>query len=74
MNRSEMIGAVKRLFVSDCSEEELDLLLGNLVKTTPHAGISDMIFYPDEERTPEQIVDEALRREREYAAETSPQR
>lgn len=52
----------------------LDLLLGKLVETTPHTGISDMIFYPDEDRTPAQIMDEALRREREHVDNASATR
>lgn len=68
MTRSEMIDAVKRVFDMEESEEEIDVLVSRLKSEVPHAKISDMIFWPDVERTPEQIVDEALRRQRTYGA------
>lgn len=60
MNRSEMIAAVERLLVADGTEEELDRLLDKLVETVPGAGISDLIYWSDQERAPEQIVEAAL--------------
>ncbi len=71
MNRLEMVNAVKRLNIADGTEAELDLILHHLVNAAPNSAISDLIYYPDAERTPEQIVDEALRREKEYAARAS---
>ncbi len=68
MTRSEMVAAVKRLFIAAGSEEELHALRQQLKTAVPHANISDLIYYPDEDRDEEQIVDEALRREEEYAA------
>ena len=68
MTRAEMLEAVGRLFVANGTEEELDQLLNELVRAAPHSGISDLIYYPDQERNEEQIVDEALRREQDYAA------
>ncbi len=66
MTRSEMVRAVERLFVADGSEADLYELRQQLTMVVPHANISDLIYYPDQERTEEQIVDEALRREQEY--------
>lgn len=68
MNRLSMVDAIRRLFTADGTEEELDQLLDRLVQAVPHADISDMIYYPDQDRSAEQIADEALRREREHAA------
>lgn len=67
MTRSEMVIAVKRLFVADGSEEELHELRQRLKAAVPHAGISDLIYYSDEDLNEDQIVDEALRREQAYA-------
>ena len=66
MTRSEMVRAVERLSVADGNEAELHELRQQLKMVLPHANISDLIYYPDQERTEEQIVDEALRREQEY--------
>jgi len=60
LNRLEMIEAVRRLFVADGTEEELHQLLGQLDLAAPYSNISDLIYYPDQNRTPEQIVDVAL--------------
>lgn len=46
----------------------MDYILDELEIAFPHAAIIDLIFYPDIERLPEQVVDEALRREAEWAA------
>lgn len=70
MNRSDMIALVERLAAADGTEEELDGILDQLVNSAPNSMISDLIYYPDAERDPEQIVDEALRREEEHAAGT----
>ena len=62
MNRTEMIQAVRKLMTGDCSDHELDSLPLELDRLAPGSRITDLIFYPDKERTPEQIVDEALAR------------
>ena len=68
MSRSEMVELATKVFNIDGSDDEIDAALFRLKSMVPHGNISDLIFYPDAERTPEQIVDEALRREKEYAA------
>lgn len=45
-------------------ESELDATIDWLVKMVPHAWISDLMHSGDRERTPEEIVEEALIRER----------
>lgn len=55
-----MIEAVRRLSVADGTEEELDQLINQLEMAAPHSKISNLIYYPDQDRTPEQIVDAAL--------------
>lgn len=68
MTRAEMLDAVRRLFIANGTEEELDQLRNELVKAAPHSGISNPIYYPDQEPNKEQIVDQTLRREQDYAA------
>lgn len=62
MTRSEMIRAVHKLMEGDASDDELDSLPLEIDRAAPGARITDMIYYPDKDRTPEQIVDEALAR------------
>ena len=62
MTRAEMIEAVNSLLQVQGSEEEQSDTLFRLKECLPGAMISDLIFYPECERTTEEIVDEALRR------------
>lgn len=64
MKRSEMIKKVRRLLVADGSEAELETLLCELMRATPYANISDLIYYPDQDLSAEEIVDEARIRDR----------
>lgn len=40
-----------------------DDMIGELDELVPHAAISDLMFYGERERTPQEVVDEALVRE-----------
>lgn len=71
MTRLEILDMVKRVVISEESEEVIDALVLQLRAAVPHAKIGDIIFYSDLELTPEQIVDEALRREQDYAAKNA---
>jgi hypothetical protein len=68
MTREEMIRMVRRIQTLDGTEEQIDCLIVALRETFPHAKVSDLIHYPPNRRelTAEQIVDEALRRERAW--------
>ena len=68
MTHSEMLDAVRKVFFVHGTDEEIDHLVLELDALVPNANISDMIFYPDVKRDPEQIVAEALRREEQHAA------
>ena len=46
-------------------------LLEKLIEALPHSDIIDLIFWNPVVLTPEQIADEAMRREAEYAREAS---
>ena len=64
MKRSEMIEKVQRLLTADGSEDELEALLLELIAAAPDAEISDLIYYPSYDLSAEEIVDEALFRDR----------
>lgn len=66
MTRIEMLAMVKRLFIADGTESEINEMVHRLDAAVPHANISDMIYYPDQDHDEEQIVDEALRREQAH--------
>lgn len=65
MTRSEMIDMVRRVQKLDGTENEIDALIGTLIRQVPHANISDLIHRPPNriQLSAEEIVDEALRRE-----------
>jgi hypothetical protein len=65
MTRNEMIDMVRRVQTLDGTENEIDDLIGTLVRRAPHAKISDLIHRPPNriQLSAEEIVDEALRRE-----------
>lgn len=60
---------VELLLRAALPEDHLDALLGALIAAAPHADISDLIYHSDVERSAEQIVDEALFRERMFLAQ-----
>jgi hypothetical protein len=67
MTREELLESVRTLQRQQISEQERDRLILALARVVPHACISDLIFYPERERSLEEIVDEALLRERLWA-------
>lgn len=66
MTRSEMLDAVKRVFKMEDAEAEVDRIVVFFDEAVPNANVIDMPFWPDAERTPEQIVDEVLRCQQVY--------
>ena len=72
-SRSEMIRIVARLCEGGDGDEEDTAILDRLQEELPHSDISDLIFNDDvifgefRNLSPEQIVDEALRRQAEHA-------
>jgi hypothetical protein len=67
MTRADILAAVTKLYAGDGEENEDTALLNRLDDELPHSDISDLIFHDFRELTPEQVVDEAMRREAEYA-------
>jgi hypothetical protein len=60
MTREELIDLVGRIMRLEAKGSAMDAWVWQLVQNVPHPHVSDMIFWPDKERTPEEIVDEAL--------------
>jgi len=62
MTRAELIQAVVKLTTGRATDDELDALPLALDRAAPGSRITDLIYYPDRDRTPEEIVDLALSR------------
>jgi len=60
LSRQKLIELVENIVNADGSEEEIDDWITMVDENVPHPNISDLIFYPDEELTPEEIVDKAM--------------
>ena len=60
LNRQQLIDLVTKIINVEGSEEEIDVWITTLEKNVPHPNVSDLIYYPDEEMTAEEIVDKAL--------------
>lgn len=60
MSKSDLVKLVKRIMECEGSENEQDDLIELLEKNVEDPEISDYIFWPDKEMTPEEIVDKAL--------------
>ena len=65
MTRDAMLQAVIKPYAGG-GEEDIEMV-NRLRQELPHSKISDLIFHDDRELTPEQVVDEAMRREAERA-------
>ena len=70
MNRDDVLQAVIELCAGGRTEEEDVILANNLRRELPHSKIIDLIFQDMRNLTPEQVVDEALKREAEYARQS----
>lgn len=67
MTREEIVAVIVRLYSLQDSEEQEDALLDRLEAALPNADIVDLMYWTMPNLTPEQIADEALRRELEHA-------
>jgi hypothetical protein len=67
MSRDDILAIVKAIYFGPAQNEVVTPLLEKLRDALPHSAISDLIFWNPVELTPEQVVDEAIRREAEYA-------
>ncbi|MEG0296702.1 MAG: bacteriocin immunity protein [Clostridium sp.] len=60
LTREELINLVNRIVECEGAEEEIDEMIEVVKRNVPHPEISDLIYWNEEELTPEQIVDKAL--------------
>jgi hypothetical protein len=56
----EMIELVRKLMNAEGTEEELDMWEDTLEKNLNYPELAALIYYPDREMTPEEIVKQAL--------------
>ena len=71
MTHDEILRAVERLYAGgDGDEEDLAVML-SLRAALPNSDISNLIFWDFRDLTPEQVVEEALRREAEQGSATA---
>ena len=66
MTRDDILSMVYKIYSGPAKNATITPLLDKLWKALPHSHISDLIFHNPVELTPEQVVDEAMRREAEY--------
>ncbi|MES9690137.1 bacteriocin immunity protein [Bacillus toyonensis] len=60
LTREELINLVSKIVESEGTEEEIDEMIEIVKRNVPHPELSDLIYWNDEDLTPEQIVDIAL--------------
>ncbi|PEP80682.1 hypothetical protein CN581_14400 [Bacillus toyonensis] len=60
LTREELIDLVSKIVDCEGAEEEIDEMIEVVEKNVPHPEVSDLIYWNDEDLTPEQIVDIAL--------------
>lgn len=60
LNKEQLVLLVQKVVNCDGTEKEIDESLNLLKNLVPHPGVSDLIFHPEKEMTPEEIVDVAL--------------
>lgn len=66
-----MLQSVIKLYAGDGVEQDDIALVNRLRQQLPHSKISDLIFHDFRGLTPEQVLNEAVRREAEYAHKTT---
>jgi hypothetical protein len=69
MTRDDILAIVKATYFGPAQNEIVTPLREKLREALPHSAINDLIFWNPVELTPEQVVDEAMRREAEYASQ-----
>ncbi|MBP1995071.1 bacteriocin immunity protein [Paenibacillus eucommiae] len=60
LTRTQILDLVTRLCNGEGSEEEADEWIEMLQRNVPHPEVSSLIFWPEEELTPEEIVEQAF--------------
>lgn len=60
LTREELIELVNKIIECEGSEEEIDVMIEVVKRNVPYPDISDLIYWSEDELTPEQIIDKAL--------------
>jgi hypothetical protein len=60
VTKEELVRLVERIQNAEGTEEEIDAMIDQFQENVPRPDASDLIFYPEEEMTAEQIVEQAL--------------
>ncbi len=59
-DRQQLIELVRKISQATGSEAEINNWITLVENSVPHPAVSDLIFHPSEEMTPEEVVDKAL--------------
>ena len=70
MTRDDVLSAVREIFFGKTDNSVVSGVVDKLEEALPHSDISDLIFHNFQGFTPEQVVDEAFKREAAHAAVT----
>jgi Colicin immunity protein / pyocin immunity protein len=71
LNKEQAIELVEKIINCVGTEAEIDEWVDVLSNGVPHPHISDLIFYPDRERTPVEIIDLAFAYQQIYLHDRS---
>lgn len=60
LSKEDLIELVGKIMNVEGSEEEIDRMIEILKQSVPHPEVSDLIFWNENDLTPEQVVELAL--------------
>lgn len=60
ITKEELVELVRKIVGALGTEEEIDGWINVLEENVPDPEVSDLIFYPDKEMTPEEVIERAL--------------
>lgn len=60
LSKTELIELVKKMYDPELSDEKISEYIDILEKNVPHPAPSDLIFWNDEDLSPEEVVERAL--------------
>ncbi len=66
MTRDELIRLVQRIRDGEGNTEHGNHLVDQVNDAIPNGGVIDLIFWPTQKMTPEQVVDEAMHKSAEW--------
>jgi len=60
LSKEDLIELVRKIMNVEGTEEEIDDMIDILKSSVPHPEVSDLIYWNENDLTPEQIVEQAL--------------